>query len=142
MRWNNSKMYLLAACIVMYLFVLIFVFIRSSIEVGEERVWLAPYLVVVPLILAASIIWAAGTFVWWLRLVFGILTLVIAPILLVQTALLADRVYENPERFSLLLPAIIKAENLYLSVYSVEADRYVRHEDKARRWREIREERK
>jgi len=119
------------------LFILVLVFVRASIEVGEERLWLWLYLFTVPAIMAVAIGWGLDSYTWPLRLALGVLTLVVVAVLLLQTTLFADKIYENPATFRSILPAILRAEACYLAVFTAEPDRYTRHKEKVKRWHDI-----
>jgi hypothetical protein len=120
------------------LFILILIFVRASIEVGEERLWLLLYLFIVPPVMALVVWWGVDCCKWPVRLVLSALALVIVGFLLVQTPLFADKIYENPGKFCSILPTIAQAEKLYLKVFSVDPDRYRRHNEKTQRWENMR----
>jgi uncharacterized protein len=127
---------LLASLLVLVL-VLLIVFARASIEAGEERVWIFLYLFTIPLFIAIVVAWGLDGFKFHLRLAAGILTLIIVAVVLVQTALFADRIYENPKRFRVVLPAVLRVESLYMAVFPTADDLHARHERKATEWRDV-----
>jgi peptidoglycan/LPS O-acetylase OafA/YrhL len=117
--------------------VLSLVFIRASIEVGEERPWILLYLFSVPPATAGVLVWSLNRLRWPLRAGLGLAVLAIVAVLLVQSALLADRIYEDPTAFRPVLPAILCAESLYLDVFHADPERRTRHKEKTDRWRGI-----
>ncbi len=97
--------------------VLLFVFVRGWVEVGEERFWIFWFLVTVPVFMAILVAFSFSVRTWTVKAILGIATLTVTPVLLVQTALLADTIYENPAGFRLIVPVILEAEVLYLAVF-------------------------
>lgn len=110
------------------------VFVRASIEVGEERLWLYVWLFFMPPLAAAAVIWGFPNFTWPVRAMLGATAAVLVAVGLVLTALSADRVYEEPARFRFLLSPILRAEAAYLSVFRAEPHRHTRHKEKEQRW--------
>jgi len=137
MRTRGPQVIVLSVCALVLLSVLVIVFVRASIEVGEERLWLWLYLLAVPVLLALGLAWALSGYRWPIKLVAAAATLAIVAILLVQTVVLADKIYENPASFRPILPLILRAEALYLAIASADTDRYTRHIEKAKRWGEV-----
>jgi hypothetical protein len=108
---------LLLAGYVAFVVVLLFVFVKGWVEVGEERFWIFSFLVTVPLFMAILVALSFSVRTWMVRALLGIATLIVTPVLLIQTALLADTIYENPAGFPLIVPVILEAEVLYLAVF-------------------------
>src|SRR3954467_8395531 len=76
--------------------VLLYVFVRGWIEVGDERPWILLFVFTVPVFMAFVVAWTFRLQTWVVKAILGIATLIVAPVLLVQAALMADRIYENP----------------------------------------------
>src|SRR5687768_6707675 len=119
------------------LLVLAFVFVRASIEAGEERFWLVVCLFTAPVLFGVLLVWSLSGLNWPARLGVGGVGLVIVAVLLVQAVGLADKVYEHPERFRPFLSTILRAESAYFAVFPAEAERHSRHKEKARRWQAV-----
>ena len=120
-----------------FVLLLVYLFVRGWVEVGEERFWILLYLFTVPVAMAALAVWASNRHRWVVRGLLGILTLVIVPVLLVQAVLLADKVYENPATFRWVLPAVFGAESLFIAVFPVEPYRLERRQEKEQRLRNM-----
>jgi hypothetical protein len=130
----NARKRVLFVGIGAFVLVLLYVFVRGWVEVGEERFWILLFLFTVPVAMAVLAVWTMNQHSWVVRALLGVLTLIIVPVLLVQAALLADRIYENPVGFRLVLPAILKAEALFLAVFPVEPHRHARYQEKEKRF--------
>lgn len=116
-----------------FVLLLLYLFVRGWVEVGEERFWILLFVFVVPVPMAVVVIWTFNRHTWVARALFGISTLIVVPVLLVQAVLLADRIYQNPSAFRWFVPAILKAEELYIGIFPVEPHRYERHQEKKRK---------
>ncbi|WP_242342082.1 hypothetical protein [Anaeromyxobacter terrae] len=129
------RLYMLLASLLAPLAVLAFVFVRASVEVGEERVWLFAFVTLAPVPVAAALVWSLNGLSWPRRLGTGAVALVLFPVLLIQCAKLADDIDRNPKAFRLVLPVVIGAESLYLRTMDADPWRRQRHEEKRERWR-------
>jgi hypothetical protein len=116
-----------------FVLLVLYLFVRGWVEVGEERFWILLFVFVVPLPMAALVMWTFNRHGWVARALFGIATLIVVPVLLVQAVLLADKIYQNPSTFRWFVPVILKAEALYIGIFPVEPHRYQRHEEKKRK---------
>lgn len=132
---SMSRLSMLLASLLASLAVLAFVFVRASVEVGEERVWIFVFLTLAPVPVAAAVVWSLNGLSWPRRIGSGAAALVLVPVLLIQCAKLADYIDRNPEAFRLVLPLVIGAESLYLRTMDADPWRRQRHEEKRERWR-------
>jgi putative effector of murein hydrolase LrgA (UPF0299 family) len=128
----NARKMVVPLSLTAFVLLLLYLFVRGWVEVGEERFWILLYLFSVPVAMAVLAIWALNRHTWTVRALVGILTLVIVPVVLVQAVLLADRIYENPATFRWVLPAILSAESFFIAVFPVEPHRHERHQEKRR----------
>jgi|SRR5688500_151503 len=133
----SARKTLLPVCLTAFGFLLLYLFVRGWVEVGEERFWILSYLFTIPVAMAVLAIWALNRHRWAVRGLLGILTLAIVPVLLLQAVLLADRIYENPVTFRWVVPAILSAESLYIAVFPVEPHRQTRHQAKEKEFRNL-----
>lgn len=117
------------------LVILMSVFARASIEVGGERVWIFLYLFFVPAPIGVIAAWGMVQFSRLQRSGIGLIVTVFVAVLLVQTALFADKVHENPKTFRFILPVAIKLEAYYLLIFSSDNETLIRHKEKTERWR-------
>lgn len=132
---RSMPLYVLVASLLASLASLAFVFVRASVEVGEERVWILAFLTLAPVPVAAALVWSLNGLSWPRRLGTGVAALVLVPVLLIQCARLADHIDRNPKAFRLVLPVVIGAESLYLRTMDADPWRRQRHEAKRERWR-------
>jgi hypothetical protein len=93
---------------------LAFVFVRASVEVGEERPWILLYLCFVAAPVAEVLGWIPSRLSWPLRLGIGALVLAAGAGLLVPCVSLADGSYADPRAFRPVLPVVFCAERLHL----------------------------
>jgi hypothetical protein len=128
----NARKVVLPLSGAVFVLLLLYLFVRGWVEVGEERFWILLHLFTVPVVVAVLAIWALNRHSWTVRALVGISTLVIVPVVLLQAVLLADRVYENPATFRLVVPAILNAESFFIAVFPVEPHRHERHREKRR----------
>ena len=133
----NARKVVLPLSLTAFLLLLLYLFVRGWVEVGEERFWILLYLFTVPVAMAALAVWALNRHRWTARALLGILTLVIVPVVLVQAVLLADRIYESPATFRWAVPAILSAESFFIAVFPVEPHRHERHQEKHRQLKNV-----
>lgn len=132
---STPRLSVLVASFIALLAVLAFVFVRASVEVGEERVWIFTFVLFAPAPVAAALVWSLNGLRWPSRLGTGAVALALVPVLLVQCLMLADKINSNPKAFRLVLPVVIGAESLYLRRMETDPWRHQRHEEKRERWR-------
>jgi hypothetical protein len=131
----NARKVVLSLSLAAFGVLLLYLFVRGWVEVGEERFWILLYLFTVPVAMAALTVWALNRHSWTVRGLLGIFTLVIVPVVLVQAVLLADRIYENPGTFRWVVPTLLRAESFFIAVFPVEPHRHERHQEKQRQLR-------
>lgn len=137
MRPSRSmpRLSVLLASLLASLAVLAFVFVRASVEVGEERVWIFAFVLLAPVPVAAALVWSLNGLSWVRRLGTGAVALVLAPVLFIKCATLADEIDRNPKAFRPVLPVVIGMESLYLRTMEPDPWRRLRHEEKREGWR-------
>ncbi len=131
---SMPKLIVLVATLIALLAVLALVFVRASVEVGEERVWILAIVLFAPVPVAAALVWSLSGLSWPRRLGMGAVALALVPVLLVQCARLADEIDAKPTAFRLVLPVVLGAESLYLRTMEADPWRRQRHEEKRERW--------
>ena len=76
----NARKVVLPLSLALFALLLLYLFVRGWVEVGEERFWILLYLFTVPVAMAALAVWAVNRHSWTVIGLLGIFTLVIVPV--------------------------------------------------------------
>lgn len=128
-------------CMLYLIFVVgfvLYIFSRSSVEVGEERFWLLDVIFIAFFTLAfLSIVFWRISAAFQVTLGLFVLGSCFALLLFSGCVSFADRINEQPKKYKSMLPITIHLEKSYLNIFRTELFRLDGHEKKASKWGDL-----